>query len=51
MTIEALVYHLSKDHAGNIDTTLLVRMIRAGLVVPKFTEKQKTILLTAAVTI
>ncbi|KAJ3278845.1 hypothetical protein HK104_001973 [Borealophlyctis nickersoniae] len=48
LSIESLRIHLSRDH-NNISGTLLERMIRAGLCVPLFTERQKLTLLAVAV--
>jgi hypothetical protein len=40
--------HLSKDAASHFDASLMFRLIRAGLCVPLFTEKQKLVLLNIA---
>jgi hypothetical protein len=40
--------HLSKDLASHFDPSLMTRLIRAGLCVPLFTEKQKLVLLNIA---
>jgi hypothetical protein len=40
--------HLSKDMASHFDASLMFRLIRAGLCVPLFTEKQKLVLLNIA---
>ncbi|KAG2198136.1 hypothetical protein INT47_001534 [Mucor saturninus] len=47
LSIESLKTHLSKDYV-QIDTTLLERLTRAGIMCPAFTERQKTTLLQTA---
>ncbi|KAK9703755.1 hypothetical protein K7432_010568 [Basidiobolus ranarum] len=47
LAIESLKSHFTKEY-HNIDETLLLRMVRAGLMVPNFTEKQKLVLLTTS---
>jgi hypothetical protein len=44
LSVEALQSHLSKPY-HNIDSTLMDRLLRTILMVPMFTEKQKSILL------
>ena len=45
--IESLKTHLSKDYV-QIDSTLLERVTRAGIMCPAFTERQKMTLLQTA---
>lgn len=45
--VESLKTHLSKDYV-QIDSTLLERLTRAGIMCPAFTERQKTTLLQTA---
>ncbi|KAL9538957.1 hypothetical protein PS6_011397 [Mucor atramentarius] len=47
LSIESLKTHLAKDYV-QIDTTLLERLVRAGIMCPAFTERQKTTLLQAS---
>ncbi|KAK9768310.1 hypothetical protein K7432_001148 [Basidiobolus ranarum] len=47
LAIESLKGHFTKEY-HNIDETLLLRMVRAGLMVSTFTEKQKQMLLTTS---
>ncbi|KAI8642856.1 hypothetical protein BD408DRAFT_415730 [Parasitella parasitica] len=47
LAIESLKTHLAKDYV-QIDTTLLERLVRAGIMCPAFTERQKTTLLQAS---
>ncbi|RKO86920.1 hypothetical protein BDK51DRAFT_31545 [Blyttiomyces helicus] len=47
LSLESLHYHLSREH-HQISESLQSRMIRAGLCVPLFTERQKTLLLSVA---
>ncbi|RCI03746.1 hypothetical protein CU098_010501 [Rhizopus stolonifer] len=47
LSIESLKIHLAKDYV-QIDTTLLERLVRAGIMCPAFTERQKTTLLQTA---
>lgn len=44
VTLESLKTHLCKDYV-QIDCTLLERLVRAGIMCPAFTERQKTMLL------
>ncbi|CAO3600444.1 unnamed protein product [Absidia cylindrospora] len=44
LAIESLMNHLSKDYL-QIEPSLLDRMVRAGLLCPAFTERQKVVLL------
>ncbi|CAG8493881.1 17208_t:CDS:10 [Acaulospora morrowiae] len=44
LAIESLKIHLSKDY-HRIDETLLERMMRAGIMTPVFTERQKLMIL------
>ncbi|GAN10957.1 hypothetical protein MAM1_0437d10507 [Mucor ambiguus] len=47
LSIESLKTHLAKDYV-QIDATLLERLVRAGIMCPAFTERQKTTLLQAS---
>lgn len=47
LSIESLKTHLAKDYV-QIDSTLLERLTRAGIMCPAFTERQKTTLLQTA---
>ncbi|KAI8980327.1 hypothetical protein BDB01DRAFT_898224 [Pilobolus umbonatus] len=47
LAIETLKIHLSKE-TSQIDSTLLERAVRAGVMCPSFTERQKTTLLQTA---
>ncbi|KAG2224206.1 hypothetical protein INT45_001324 [Circinella minor] len=47
LSIESLKTHLSKDYV-QIDSTLLERVTRAGIMCPAFTERQKMTLLQTA---
>ncbi|KAK4509813.1 uncharacterized protein ATC70_007117 [Mucor velutinosus] len=47
LAIESLKTHLAKDYV-QIDSTLLERLVRAGIMCPAFTERQKTTLLQAS---
>jgi hypothetical protein len=47
MHVESLKTHLSKDYV-QIDSTLLERLTRAGIMCPTFTERQKMTLLQTA---
>lgn len=47
LSIESLKTHLAKDYV-QIDKTLLERLVRAGIMCPAFTERQKTTLLQAS---
>ncbi|CAG8668112.1 2620_t:CDS:10, partial [Funneliformis mosseae] len=44
LSIESLKIHLRKDY-HRIDETLLERMVRAGILTPVFTERQKSMIL------
>lgn len=48
VAVESLVIHLSKSTKRYLEEGLLVRLIRAGLTVPLFTEKQKLIVLSVS---
>ncbi|RKO83424.1 hypothetical protein BDK51DRAFT_49976 [Blyttiomyces helicus] len=48
LSLESLHYHLSREH-HQISGSLQSRMVRAGLCVPLFTERQKTLLMSVAV--
>ncbi|KAI8359848.1 hypothetical protein EDC96DRAFT_595781, partial [Choanephora cucurbitarum] len=47
LSIESLRTHLAKDYV-QIDNTLLERLVRAGIMCPAFTERQKATLLQTA---
>ncbi|KNC98165.1 uncharacterized protein SPPG_06569 [Spizellomyces punctatus DAOM BR117] len=47
LSLESLSIHLSR-HDHHIDGSLMMRMVRAGLCVPLFTERQKVTLLNVA---
>ncbi|RUS20149.1 hypothetical protein BC937DRAFT_86271 [Endogone sp. FLAS-F59071] len=47
LAIESLRIHLSKDYV-HIDSTLLQRLVRSGIMCSAFTERQKTMLLHTA---
>ncbi|KAI9254843.1 hypothetical protein BY458DRAFT_579830 [Sporodiniella umbellata] len=47
LSIESLKIHLSKDYI-QIESTLLERLVFAGIICPAFTERQKTALLQIA---
>ncbi|TPX63335.1 hypothetical protein SpCBS45565_g06678 [Spizellomyces sp. 'palustris'] len=47
LSLESLSIHLSR-HDHHIDGSLMMRMVRAGLCVPLFTERQKITLLNVA---
>ncbi|KAI8980996.1 hypothetical protein BDB01DRAFT_851411 [Pilobolus umbonatus] len=47
LSIESLKIHLSKDYV-HIDNTLLERLVRAGVMCPAFTERQKSVLIQIA---
>jgi hypothetical protein len=49
IAIESLMVHLRKDYV-NIDDTLLERLVRSGLMVPMFTDRQKNLLINISQT-
>jgi hypothetical protein len=48
IAVESLVIHLSKASSIYLDQSLLVRLVRSGLIVPLFTEKQKLTVLSVS---
>ncbi|GAB5587567.1 hypothetical protein Unana1_02467 [Umbelopsis nana] len=47
LAIECLCTHVSKDYI-TIDPTLVIRMVRTGVMCPSFTERQQTVILNAS---
>jgi hypothetical protein len=48
IAVESLVIHLCKSSKRYLDQSLLFRLVRSGLTVPLFTEKQKLIVLSVS---